>query len=193
MHLGATFAGETAEYVKSRMANGGAKATELFPDETLEAVHIYGQGIPRVVNLLCEHALLEAFAEKSSFITPEVISRVASTFDLTPGGPGPPRASEGARLRTTYPEGRADEKTTEVAAGIAAFAEKRERTKGRVSLGLVRSRGEEGRGATELSPDFDEERIDFSSRQREAHPRAGHGRIAAPFPLKRRSPTPTER
>jgi type II secretory pathway predicted ATPase ExeA len=115
---------ETSEYIKSRLANGGAKTTELFPDETLEAVHIYGQGIPRVVNLLCEHALLEAFAEKSRLITPEVISRVATTFDLTPVVPAPRPQIMVPRIEQRIPKVTA-EKRKEVTAPVAAFAEKK--------------------------------------------------------------------
>jgi general secretion pathway protein A len=74
---------ETAEYVKSRLASGGANDTGIFSDESLEAVHMYAQGIPRVVNLLCEHALLAAYAEKRNVIATDMISRVATAFELT--------------------------------------------------------------------------------------------------------------
>jgi general secretion pathway protein A len=75
---------ETAEYVKARLVTSGAKDAALFPEESLEAIHFYAEGIPRVVNLLCEHAMLRAFAEKQNVITQDNISRVAATFELAP-------------------------------------------------------------------------------------------------------------
>ena len=75
---------ETAAYVKHRLTHCGAAESNVFPPESLEVVHIYAQGIPRVVNLLCEHALITAYAEKSTVVTPDMISRVAMTFELTP-------------------------------------------------------------------------------------------------------------
>jgi general secretion pathway protein A len=74
---------ETAAYVKYRLEKGGAKDTEVFPDNTLEAVHAYAQGIPRVVNLLCEHALIDAFGIRQKVVVPDMIHRVAAVFDLT--------------------------------------------------------------------------------------------------------------
>jgi type II secretory pathway predicted ATPase ExeA len=81
--LGPLSSEETAAYVKYRLEKGGAKVAEVFPDDTLEAVHAYAQGIPRVVNLLCEHALLEAFGNRQKVVVPDMISRVAAIFDLT--------------------------------------------------------------------------------------------------------------
>ncbi len=113
---------ETTEYVKSRLANGGAKDTKMFPDESLEALHMYAQGIPRVVNLLCEHALLVANEEKQNVITSDVISRVAATFELTPQ-PSLPREQ-----KVSPPFGRLDpvrikEKTTPIVPENAVLAE----------------------------------------------------------------------
>jgi general secretion pathway protein A len=73
---------ETAEYIKSRLVRSGVRDTSMFPDESMAAVHIYAQGVPRVINLLCEHALLAAYTENETEITPEIISRAATVFDL---------------------------------------------------------------------------------------------------------------
>jgi general secretion pathway protein A len=82
--LGALSMEETVEYVNARLATCGANDTKLFPDESVEAIHIYSEGIPRVVNLLCEHAMLRAFGEKQGVITADTIRRVATTFELGP-------------------------------------------------------------------------------------------------------------
>jgi general secretion pathway protein A len=75
---------ETREYVMARLRTGGASETDVFSEESLEAVHIYAQGLPRIVNLLCEHAMLSAFAERQRIITQDMISRVATMFEFGP-------------------------------------------------------------------------------------------------------------
>ena len=77
---------ETSTYVKSRLEDNGAQEP-VFSDESLQAIHLCAQGIPRVVNLLCEHALISAYLEKEKLIRPEVINRVAAEFDLDSNSP----------------------------------------------------------------------------------------------------------
>jgi len=74
---------ETAEYIKSRLARAGLRNASVFPEESLAAVHLYAQGIPRVINLLCEHALIAAYTDNENIISPDVISRVATIFELS--------------------------------------------------------------------------------------------------------------
>ena len=82
--LGALSMEETAKYVTSRLDQAGAGGARIFSDESLEAVHMCAEGVPRVVNLLCEHALLSAFAERQTVVNEETISQVASTLELVP-------------------------------------------------------------------------------------------------------------
>ena len=119
---------ETVEYVKSRLANCGAKDTKLFSDESMEAIHMYAQGIPRVVNLLCEHALLVAHAEKQNVITSDVISRVAATFELT-SQHSLPREQKVSPSFVRLDPVRIDEKTTPIVPEIAVLAEQKAEVK----------------------------------------------------------------
>jgi type II secretory pathway predicted ATPase ExeA len=73
---------ETAEYVRSRLEKAGAQA-EVFCEEALQAVHTGARGIPRVVNLLCEHALIAAYPEKIKPITAAIVRDVATDFDIS--------------------------------------------------------------------------------------------------------------
>ncbi len=74
---------ETPHFVESRLASAGAANVDVFAKGSLEATHAYSQGIPRTVNLLCEHALIAAYAEQVKIISPDLIRRVAAEFDLT--------------------------------------------------------------------------------------------------------------
>ena len=73
---------ETVTYVAERLKVAGADGHAIFEPESLDAIYRYSKGIPRVVNLLCEHALISAFVDQQSLVRPEVIEDVAREFDL---------------------------------------------------------------------------------------------------------------
>jgi general secretion pathway protein A len=73
---------ETQEYIASRLRGAGGSGAQTFPAETVETIYSYARGIPRVVNLLCEQALIGAYADRSSTVSPGNVRRVAAEFDL---------------------------------------------------------------------------------------------------------------
>ena len=85
---------ETQQYVATRLRIAGADGQPIFTPEAVEAVHFYSQGIPRVINLLCEHGLIGAFAEQKNPVPEERIQEVASEFKLDVVDP-PPSANSG--------------------------------------------------------------------------------------------------
>ena len=73
---------ETAAYISSRLATAGCSHSSLFPDEVVREIYTSSRGIPRIVNLLCEHALMFAYAERQRIVSPEMIQRISADFDL---------------------------------------------------------------------------------------------------------------
>ncbi|MBZ5679229.1 MAG: AAA family ATPase [Acidobacteriia bacterium] len=73
---------ETKAYVQQRLHIAGANGQQIFEPEALANVHRYAAGIPRVINLLCEHCLVSAFVDQQKVITPEVVDAVARDFEL---------------------------------------------------------------------------------------------------------------
>jgi len=73
---------ETSAYIHSRLAHGGRRQPGLFPQETVSTIYGYSKGIPRTINLLGEHALINAYADQRQTITPEDIHYIAADFDL---------------------------------------------------------------------------------------------------------------
>ena len=73
---------ETQAYVGQRLRIAGANGQNIFDPEALLAIHRYANGIPRVVNLLCEHCLVSAFVDQQKLVTPSVVEGVARDFDL---------------------------------------------------------------------------------------------------------------
>jgi hypothetical protein len=54
----------------------------LFSQEAITSVDYYARGIPRVINLLCEHALVSSFVDQRNPVPPEIVEEVARDFDL---------------------------------------------------------------------------------------------------------------
>ncbi len=73
---------ETHGYIQERLRIAGAQNTELFSPAAVEAVHRYARGIPRVINLLCEHALVSSFVDQRNPVPPEIVEEVAHDFEL---------------------------------------------------------------------------------------------------------------
>jgi len=74
---------ETKAYVQQRLRIAGSNGQQIFTPESLVSVHRYSAGIPRVINLLCEHCLVSAFVDQQKVIEPGVVDAVARDFDLS--------------------------------------------------------------------------------------------------------------
>ena len=73
---------ETRAYVQQRLRIAGSNGQLIFEPETVVSVHRYSAGIPRVINLLCEHCLVSGFVDQLKIIGPAVVDGVARDFDL---------------------------------------------------------------------------------------------------------------
>lgn len=84
---------QTYEYIAERLRIAGADSQPIFTREAMDAIYLYSLGIPRVINLLCEHALVNAYAEQRRPILPKKIEEVAHEFQLDEVEPIAPTAT----------------------------------------------------------------------------------------------------
>jgi general secretion pathway protein A len=84
---------ETKAYVQQRLRIAGSNGQPIFSPEALVGVHRYSSGIPRVINLICEHCLVSAFVDQQKLVGPAVVEVVARDFDLTGNSPSAALAS----------------------------------------------------------------------------------------------------
>lgn len=84
---------QTHDYIAERLRIGGASGELIFSPKTVETIHLYSMGIPRVVNLLCEHSLINAYVEQQRPITPKIVEDVAHEFQLDEVEPTAPAGS----------------------------------------------------------------------------------------------------
>jgi len=73
---------QTQEYITERLRIAGASGEPIFSPKAIETIHVYSLGIPRVINLLCEHSLVNAFVEQERPIQPKTVEEVAHEFQL---------------------------------------------------------------------------------------------------------------
>jgi len=73
---------ETVAYVNSRMARAGLKVQAVFSPQLLEEIHYRAQGIPRLINAVCDNLLLTAFAMESRIATLEMLDEVTTDMRL---------------------------------------------------------------------------------------------------------------
>ena len=68
---------ETAAYICHRLHVAGANSTPIFTSDALPKIFHHTQGVPRLINSLCDRALLTGYISESKTINPEIINEVA--------------------------------------------------------------------------------------------------------------------
>jgi len=100
---------ETRDYIWNRLRRAGVNGPEcLFPEGVCGFIHGWSGGLPRLVNSICDKALIHGFAEQARAITPEMIDEIAEEYGLGSGDEQPgERVSFGSSPSTgTMPRGR---------------------------------------------------------------------------------------
>ena len=72
---------ETEAYVTERLRIAGARHPVLLP-EAIQLVHRYSKGIPRLINLICEQAMISAYVEQIKPIPARIVESVCTELDL---------------------------------------------------------------------------------------------------------------
>jgi general secretion pathway protein A len=75
---------ETRGYIQRRLQLAGANSNSsvIFPAETIAHVYRHSRGIPRLINTVCENALITGYARQSRSVTPDIIEDIATDFRL---------------------------------------------------------------------------------------------------------------
>jgi len=73
---------EARAYITERLRIAGGNGKPIFSPEAVTAIHRYSNGIPRVVNLICEHSLVSAFVDEQKMVSASVVDAVARDFEL---------------------------------------------------------------------------------------------------------------
>ncbi len=83
---------ETARYVRHRLEVAGLERVGPFDPRAIRRIHRLARGNPRRINLLCDRALLGAFARSRGSVSPALVDQAASeVFDDRARAPRPAR------------------------------------------------------------------------------------------------------
>ena len=72
----------TEAYIKHRLRLAGADKM-LFTSAAIDIVHAQADGIPRVINTLCDNALFEAFLARDDIVGEQLMARIGDSLRLT--------------------------------------------------------------------------------------------------------------
>jgi putative secretion ATPase (PEP-CTERM system associated) len=80
-HIGPLDSREMREYIVHRLAIAGCEDRELFHDDAYDIIHRYSGGVPRLINTLCDTALLCAFADEKHSVNAEEVTAAVTELD----------------------------------------------------------------------------------------------------------------
>lgn len=81
-HLRPFTASETAQYIASRLARAGMRDQTIFEGEVLAEIHRRTQGIPRLINSVCDNLMLTSFALESHHANLDMLEEVSRDLHL---------------------------------------------------------------------------------------------------------------
>jgi general secretion pathway protein A len=83
-HLRALRLNECQEYIANRLQKAGGNPA-IFTAAAIDSVYQYSNGIPRLVNILCDNSLLTGYAVGKHEVDVAIVREVVEDLDLTPG------------------------------------------------------------------------------------------------------------
>lgn len=75
---------EVGEYIAHRLAVAGMPAQKVFPPEALPLICEYTGGVPRLVNVLCDTAMMAAYVGETHIVTPELVAQAIEELQWVP-------------------------------------------------------------------------------------------------------------
>lgn len=104
-HIAPLSVEEIAAYIKHRLTVAGNPDAIVREDETLRMIHKFSRGIPRLINVLCDFALLTAFVEGSKKVDIDIIREVSKDLETRDYWNGPHDNDTPARTRNEEDDG----------------------------------------------------------------------------------------
>ncbi len=77
---------ETASYISHRLKIAGAER-DIFTAEAVREVHLFSGGAPRLINIICDRALLTGFVDEKESIDRDIIRECATELEIIPYTP----------------------------------------------------------------------------------------------------------
>jgi general secretion pathway protein A len=85
---------ETDAYITGRLSVAGGGGRKLFADDAIDLIHQHSAGIPRTISVICDNALVSAFALQQKRVSASMVREVCDDFDLAPSVHGLPNRAD---------------------------------------------------------------------------------------------------
>lgn len=90
---------ETRDYIRTRLRIAGARDLGLFTDDALSRITEYSSGIPRRINILCDHCLLFGYADQERHIDKHLVDQAVQYLEKGTSLQRPGRGIRGSKAR----------------------------------------------------------------------------------------------
>lgn len=80
---------EVGPFILHRLRVAGCERQDIFPPDAIEHIAIYSAGIPRLINAICDNAMLIAYGVQSSTVSKEIVEEVVRDLKLTANSSAP--------------------------------------------------------------------------------------------------------
>ena len=87
-HLNPLIEQETAAYIEHRLKVAEADR-QIFTDSAICEIHYFSQGIPRLINIICDHSLMTGYSTGSAVIDENVVKECAEELQISSDIPSP--------------------------------------------------------------------------------------------------------
>ena len=107
-HLNGLSPDEVESYIHYRLQIAGAEKNRIFEDDAIEAISVHSRGIPRLINILCDTALVYGYADGLERIDRGIIEtiiqdrEVGGFGDLGPVEAGDSLSAEGGDAKSAH-------------------------------------------------------------------------------------------
>jgi type II secretory pathway predicted ATPase ExeA len=81
-HIEPLTPGETEDYIRHRLEIAGAK-THIFSSGAIQEIFSFSSGYPRLINIICDHALLTGYVREILIITPDIINECKKDLKIS--------------------------------------------------------------------------------------------------------------
>jgi general secretion pathway protein A len=92
---------DAVDYIESRLEHAGMPEQKIFSEELMAEIHLRAQGIPRIINAICDNLLLTAFAVETRVCTTQMLDEICKDMRLEWPGSRRPRSRMNEEYEST--------------------------------------------------------------------------------------------
>jgi general secretion pathway protein A len=92
---------DAVDYIESRLEHAGMPEQKILSEELMAEIHLRAQGIPRIINAICDNLLLTAFAVETRVCTTQMLDEICKDMRLDWPGSRRPRSRMNEEYEST--------------------------------------------------------------------------------------------